>query len=356
MAAALKMHLLDDINNSTLGFEKILVVGMPARSDRRDGMFLGAALSEMEIEFVDSSDGTSVPDKALPMMDEARERPPNPVVGSWRGHVNAIREVVRRNLTSALIMEDDVDWDIHIRQQLRNFARSSRALTQPLEGQQPGTYADPTYGPAAAGKREGPMHEMNLDSLPNTIDPVTSPYGDDWDVLWFGHCGQRFANKDDKNVPKGRVVQSDDKTVAQKRYLGSVLPLDYGQQYPDHTRVVSHVQDGLCSLAYAVSQRGARALLLDTGLKDFSAAFDILLHWACSGEYGRGYHRCLTVIPGLIQHHRPAGPRNKNSDISGHGGMQEKPETHEIRYSVRLNAEEILAGGTNYVDQFPDVQ
>lgn len=127
-----KDRLFVDITNNTLGFEKILVVGMPSRTDRRDGMTLQAALSNMEIEFIDSSDGTDIPDKALPNMD-GHERLPGPVIGSWRGHVNAIREVVRRNLTSALIMEDDTDWDIRVRQQLQNFARSSRALTQPCK-------------------------------------------------------------------------------------------------------------------------------------------------------------------------------------------------------------------------------
>jgi hypothetical protein len=336
-------------------FGKIFVVGMPSRTDRRDGIALGAALSNLDIEFIDSTDGGSVPDKAIPTMGD-HERPPIPVVGSWRGHLDAIREVVRRNLSSALIMEDDVDWDIRIRQQLQNFARSSHGLTQPIHGS-PGVYLDRTYPSLHAGIRDPPMRDIDLDKLPKTLDPSVSPYGDEWDVLWLGHCGQIFPKESDKVVPKGRVVQNGDYTAAQKRYLGSVLkPFEYAEKYPDHSRVVHHVQDGVCSLAYAVSQRGARAILYEIGLKDFNAAFDLLLHWSCSGENGRGYHKCLTVQPPLIQHHRPAGPKSKDSDISGHGeGMNDKARTEEIRWSVRMNAEVLLQGGTGFVDQYPDM-
>jgi hypothetical protein len=321
-------------------------------------MTLGAALSDIAIDFIDSTDGTAVPDKAIPTMGDDRERLANPVIGSWRGHVDALREVVRRNLSSALIMEDDVDWDIRIRQQLRNFAHSSRALTQPIMNWDgtPGQVADITYAKSQEGKREGRQREFLFMKTPSVVEPLVSPYGDDWDVFWLGHCGQMFPREDDKMVPKGRVVQSGDETAAQKKYLSSVLHFEYAEQYEDHTRVVHHVQDGVCSLAYAVSQRGARAMLYEIGTKDLTAAFDLLLHWACSGEFGRGYHRCLTVQPPLMQHHRPAGLRSKNSDISGHGeGVNEKARTEEIRWSVRMNVEALLQGSKNYVDQYPDV-
>lgn len=347
------MILFNDSTLLTRGvskFGKILVVGMPSRTDRRDGIALGAALSNMEIEFIDSTDGTAVPDKALPTMGD-HGRLPNPVIGSWRGHMDALREVVRKNLSSALIMEDDVDWDVRIRQQLQKFARASRGLTQPIDGS-PGIYLDRER----KRTRDLPPRDFDFDKLPKTLDPSISPYGDDWDVLWLGHCGQMFPSEDGGVVPRSRVVQNEDWTVAQKQYLGSVLrPFEYLEQYPDHSRVVHHVQDGVCSLAYAVSQRGARAMLYEIGLKDLNAAFDLLLHWSCSGENGRGYHQCLTVQPPLIQHHRPAGPKSRDSDISSHGdGVTEKARTEEIRWSVRMNAEVLLRGGTEFVDQYPD--
>ena len=68
-------------------------MGLPSRTDRRDGMTLSAALSNLEIEFVDGVLGETVPDKAIPLAPEL-ERPPAPVVGSWRAHMNAIQEYV----------------------------------------------------------------------------------------------------------------------------------------------------------------------------------------------------------------------------------------------------------------------
>lgn len=47
-------------------------------------MTLGAALSNMDIEFIDSTDGTALPDNAIPTTGD-HERLPNPVIGSWQG-------------------------------------------------------------------------------------------------------------------------------------------------------------------------------------------------------------------------------------------------------------------------------
>ncbi|KAI3398674.1 hypothetical protein diail_8713, partial [Diaporthe ilicicola] len=162
-----------------LEFEKIFVVGLPSRTDRRDGMVLGAALSDIEIEFIDGVLGQDVPDKAVPSSPN-HERLQDPSIGSWRAHINAIQEIVKRNLSSALILEDDADWDIRVKEQLRDFATATRALTQPLEGST-NSYADPTY---PIPKGQATVREFQFHKLPNTVSPRYSPYGDSWDLLW----------------------------------------------------------------------------------------------------------------------------------------------------------------------------
>jgi len=77
----------------TAQFEKIFVVGLRARTDRRDGMVLSAALSNMNIEFVDGVRGETVLDKAIPSL-EGHSRMADPVTGCWRAHMNAIQEFV----------------------------------------------------------------------------------------------------------------------------------------------------------------------------------------------------------------------------------------------------------------------
>jgi GR25 family glycosyltransferase involved in LPS biosynthesis len=316
-------------------------------------MVLAAALSNIEIEFIDGVLGPTVPDKSIPAA-QGQERQPEPSIGSWRGHMNAIQEVVRRNLTSVLILEDDADWDVRIREQLHAFALSSQVLTQPLHGTKE-AYIDSTY-PHLPKDSPSTVSEIAFENLPATEVPKVSPYGDNWDAFWIGHCGMHFPFADNTIIPKGRVVHTD-QTVPQQQYLWTIaIPDDVKEQYPNHTRVVHHVQDGICSLGYAISQNGARQLLYEIGLKNFNAAFDILLRWYCEGVEGRRYHNCLTLQPSLFQHHRPAGLKKYVSDISDHGaGFQEKAFTDVIRWSVRMNADAILAREP-LVDQWPDAE
>ncbi|RYP74246.1 hypothetical protein DL769_004067 [Monosporascus sp. CRB-8-3] len=319
----------------------------------RDGMVLGAALSNLEIEFIDGVNGKDVPDKALPLGLE-QKRLPDAVVGSWRAHLNAIQE----NLTTALILEDDADWDVRIRDQLRDFALSSTTLTQPLVGASgTGTkYADQSF-PRPLKDSPATVQELSFGKLPATTAPKTSPYGDNWDVIWAGHCGMHFPFAHGEIIPKGRVVQTD-QIVPQKQHLWTLSePDDLKEQYPDHTRVVHHVQDGICSLAYAVTQKGARQLLYELGLKDANAAFDVQLRWFCegTGRPTRGRHHCLTMQPPLFGIHLSAGAKSANSDISDHGEGYQEEATKVVRWSVRMNAEALIEDRTDFVDQWPDV-
>jgi hypothetical protein len=196
--------------------------------------------------------------------------------------------------------------------------------------------------------------EMSLRSLPETVKPTSSLYGDGWDVLWLGHCGMHFPFDSNKLLPKGRVVHEDDVTVAPKNHLWTFnKPFTLKEKYPEHTRVVHHAQEGVCVLGYAVSQKGARKLLEEVALKPPTDAFDILLRFFCEGTNGRTFHRCLTVQPALFHHHWPAGP--ESSDIGDHGGrVRGTSQTDMVRWSVRLNADKLMDGETNYVDQYPD--
>lgn len=128
--------------------------------------------------------------------------------------------MVRRNLSSALILEDDADWDVRLRNQLQDFALSSRTLTQPLARSEQGRYADVTY-PHPSDTSPSSVEDITFDSRPRTVVPVTSPYGDEWDVLWLGHCGMHFPFNDGKLIPKGRVVQDDQ--VSNKTILPYLL-------------------------------------------------------------------------------------------------------------------------------------
>ncbi|EJP63114.1 LPS glycosyltransferase, putative [Beauveria bassiana ARSEF 2860] len=344
---------LDSINNATLGFEKIFVVGLPERTDRRDGFRLQADLSNLRIEFIDGVKGDQIANKAIPVDEQGIKIKPAEL-GCWRGHMNAIGEMIRQNLSSVLILEDDADWDVRIHQQLRDFALSTRALIQPLAGSSPSSpsYADPTFlDPTQPDPRE-----ISFDSLPNTALPHKSPYGDDWDLLWVGNCGLHFPFPKSTTIPKGRVIHRGDETVAPKKNLWSInRPFTLLEEYPAHTRAVSHAQEGVCTLGYALSHRGARRIMQEIALKPVTDAYDILLRFFCEGTRGRKKGLCLAPQPPYFHHHRPAGPMSAMSDIGDHeGDFRKDPMTDMVRWSVRLNSDRIIDGRTDFVEQYPD--
>ncbi|KAJ1326050.1 glycosyltransferase family 25 protein [Microdochium nivale] len=165
-------------------FEDTLVVSLPSRIDRHDGMLLQAALNEVKIKFVDAIMGKAVPDKAIPIITR-HGRLSDASIRSWWAHVNAIHEVVTLSLTSALIKEDDIDWDIRIHKRLHDFVLCAQALTQPLAGSTD-TYANPTYPHPSQGSPDT-VPDIVFGALPRTVPAKTTPYGGDWDVLWLGH-------------------------------------------------------------------------------------------------------------------------------------------------------------------------
>lgn len=98
---------LTDILNSTLGvclypvaccppfidtpkFQKILVLNLPFRTDRRDAISLSAATSNMKLEFVNGVTGDSIKQSAYPPPEENIKLSEG-IRGSWRTHMNALQ-------------------------------------------------------------------------------------------------------------------------------------------------------------------------------------------------------------------------------------------------------------------------
>ncbi len=62
-------------------FQDIFVVSLPERTDWRDGLVLAAALSEIDLKFIDAVRGEKVVDKALPLGATGRQRKPDANIG-----------------------------------------------------------------------------------------------------------------------------------------------------------------------------------------------------------------------------------------------------------------------------------
>ncbi|KAK4221853.1 hypothetical protein QBC38DRAFT_491230, partial [Podospora fimiseda] len=258
-----------EISNATLGFQQIFVINLPERTDRRDALTLAAALTEIGVTWIDGISGQQVLDKTLPS-DNAGKAISKGNKGSWRAHMNALQRIVQHNITTALILEDDADWDIRLKAQLQIFAQAAKAFTQRIPGQAKQSFAQRLQADGLKG------YARDIDKLPYVVPPKISPYGDDWDILWLGHCGTEIpteSNSASYNTSNLKVIIPDDDTVPPPKYLKAhpfALQDELAEMYPPNTRVVHIARSNTCTQAYAVSQQGARRLLYQFGLQTFT--------------------------------------------------------------------------------------
>lgn len=78
------------VHNETLGFQKIFVINLPERTDKRDALSLVSALTNIKLTWTSAIRGSNVPDKALPLgVDRKGWRDGG--IGSWRSQMNVIR-------------------------------------------------------------------------------------------------------------------------------------------------------------------------------------------------------------------------------------------------------------------------
>ena len=81
---------MSGIVNDAPQFEKILVLNLKERGDKRDALSLASSLTDMTFDYVDGVRGEEVVNKSLPHGQESRKFK-EPMLGSWRAHMNAIR-------------------------------------------------------------------------------------------------------------------------------------------------------------------------------------------------------------------------------------------------------------------------
>lgn len=201
--------------------------------------------------------------------------------------------MITHQYSSALILEDDVDWDINIKQQLTLIAPQIRALTN------------------------------------STANEGLKPYGEKWDLLWLGHCGDA--------IPSSGAISIFDQTLPQSaKYRendGTYITLTPKPQ----TRYIHTSQTPFCTYGYAVTNSAAQKILRlsKKGTRDIITTE--LRAWCQSGEL-----RCVTVNPELFHHHKSKG--RVSSEIAVVEGWKEMAGaakvdfTANIKYSARCNS------------------
>ncbi|KAK3669202.1 hypothetical protein LTR78_010916 [Recurvomyces mirabilis] len=128
--------------NSTLGFEAILVLSQGTEW-RIQGMRAAARVSGIEFQVPAQPNW---PEQFIRAFKKFCSVEAHGAAVGWLGHMELLKLVVQSVCSSALILEDDMDWDTEIRNQTRLIAAAVRALT-------------------------------------NEEDNAQAPYGSGWDVL-----------------------------------------------------------------------------------------------------------------------------------------------------------------------------
>lgn len=234
-------------------------------------------------------------------------------------HSNLSR-IVEEKIETAFILEDDVDWDVNVKSQLELFARGS----------------------------------SKLQGDSSSASPRRSPYGNDWDMLWLGHCHSGPHDTGSSSDTQDMYFIKNDATVPPVPFRSGwwdnshILP----EVLVNDTRVIYRAASGMCMWGYAVSYEGARKILsimslqggdgrqVDVQLSELSKNRDIT-------TYG--------IWPPLFGSHRFAGSEFRDSDIKDKDSDSWHPEySANIVYSTTMNVPRLVKGGPDVISQWPN--
>lgn len=137
--------------------------------------------------------------------------------------------MARERIQTALIMEDDVDWDVMLKAQMVEIARGTRYL-------------------------------QNITSK----DKPHSPYGDNWWLLSTGNCGVSIKTEYDQ---KHWVIDNDPTVIPWKHRKLFRHPNAKPKELSGmNTRLIFGLKGFICTASYAISLTGATNTMYDQGV------------------------------------------------------------------------------------------
>ena len=235
---------------------------------------------------------------------------------------------MKTRLSSALIIEDDSDWDVSFKDRLNDFARGSRFLSE----------------------------QSSNGATPH------SPYGDNWDMLWLGHCAitecpayHPHTSSDHSGSPpqRQRYLLENDHTVPLPGHRFNIGTIPDLSSYADQTRAVFRADGGICLYAYALSFLGAQKVLRAQAVRKTWAPIDVGFSEMCLDTATP--FNCIGVFPQLVESHKTAGRLDRDSDNANfsHDDIRELASTANIVYPTRVNVERLLKGDAP-LSQWPE--
>lgn len=218
--------------------------------------------------------------------------------------------MIEENITTALIMESDADWDLRIHDILPGVATGAKQIAD--------------YPFAATD------HPRDL-----SID--ASPYGDNWDILWIGHCGSHPGGS-------GRVYHFNDTTVPDEEHENTFVGRPRRKLYPEGSRLVFEFHITICTTAYAISHKGAVKML--KYLEESNLNIDVRMQALCEMDPAltclATWPQVMSAAPSESNIKHPDGEKAPGSDTDSlDDGASAGPA---IEISARRNAKLVLEG------------
>jgi GR25 family glycosyltransferase involved in LPS biosynthesis len=298
------------IANSTLGFQSVFAINFAARTDKKDTITLTSALTGFDVEWLLAVAAEDVSTKAAPPTWNHSLQSPG-ALGCWRAHMDAMQHIVHDHISTALILEDDADWDILLKSQLHQLSDAMHKLTNTT-----------TFFP-------------------------TNPYTLNWDLLWLGHC-----RAGPSSLPQQIYTVPHDPTVPPIPHRRAKWRQQHIPPFILHNsnRVIFRAYAGMCTAAYAVTLPGAQKILSAVSLTSQNNPVDVSFSSLCRGKLIDDF-RCFATYPPLFGSHRAAGSGVRDSDLNdvsdARGGEGWHGEyTWDIVYPAAMNIGRWVGGRT----------
>jgi len=205
-------------------------------------------------------------------------------LGCWRAHANLWSHIITAGISSALILEDDADFSVSIREIMEEISDHLQVAT-------------------GAKNRE----------------PYGLVDGNSWDILQVGNCRYALPTKE-KNPKAVKMIQAweDPHTPVSDKFLG-FLP----ESQTKRVRVLSPSKGAICTQGYAITREGAMRLLYNVGGPGHTLdrAVDLLME----DQMITGTLKSYLVLPNVVAQWKFADWRdtdiqNKISSKKGNGG------------------------------------
>ncbi len=244
-------------------------------------------------------------------------------------HVRTWRKIIHENITSALVMESDVDWDMRIKETMVGLGEGVKTIVDwPFD--QPKKSQD--------SKHPRDFHKA--------LAPL-SPYGDKWDLVWLGHCGSSADGN-------GRIFSWNDTSAPDEEHAWSFAERPGEGHRPPGSRIVFQMRKTVCTTAYAISNQGAHKL--EKHFRQANSPIDLKIWDKCEHDPNLS---CLGVWPQIISmaESKTNIQHTEGGQAFGHEVTEDKVVAgNGIQISARVNALRGVAdqGPEHWISEWTD--